>query len=70
MLVRRSTKYGVNCFFNEKPLREWEAFTLCCFLQTKNFCHSQAANGGIGGVNLSNESSKFRKKSKNQIISA
>ncbi|CAK9067218.1 Hypothetical protein SCF082_LOCUS34064, partial [Durusdinium trenchii] len=25
MPPRRSTKYGVNCFFNEKPLREWEA---------------------------------------------
>ena len=21
---RTSTKYGVNCFFNDKPLREWE----------------------------------------------
>eukprot|EP00435_Cladocopium_sp_Y103_P050553 s295_g15.t1 len=25
MPPRTSTKYGVNCFFNEKPLREWEA---------------------------------------------
>ena len=25
MPPKTSTKYGVNCFFNEKPLREWEA---------------------------------------------
>ena len=60
---RTSTKYGVNCFFNEKPLREWEAGPLpnsflrqCTVLLSllllwfcQAFCEMQAANSAKRG---------------------